>query len=60
MKIEVEIKQVYGNRTIYPLCEKAQAFARIAGTKVLTSQAVEHIKALGYEVCVVPCEPVRL
>jgi len=49
MKIFVEIKNTYGNELVYPVCEKAQAFARIAGTKTLSQKTLEEIKNLGYE-----------
>jgi hypothetical protein len=49
-EIAIEIKSVYGNETIYPVDENAKLFARLAGTKTLTRQAISHIKALGYEV----------
>ena len=50
MIIKVKIKDVYGTATIYPLCDKAQTFAAIAGTKTLTRATIKHIKALGYEI----------
>lgn len=49
-EVYVQIKQVYGNRVIYPACTKAQHFADIAGTKTLTMAAIQHIKCLGFEV----------
>ena len=48
MKITVEIKDVYGSRVVYPACEAAKAFARIAGTKTITPAALREIEALGY------------
>ena len=48
--IEVEVKDVYGVTKYYPVCEKAQLFADIAGTKTLTIQAIKKIEALGYSV----------
>lgn len=48
----VKIKDVYGNRTIYPVNETASVFARIAGTKTLTMPTVQKMKQLGYEVLV--------
>ncbi len=54
MTITVRIKNVYGNETIYPVCEKAEIFARLAGTKTLSRCAIERIKALGYSVLVAP------
>lgn len=46
--ITVEIKDVYGSRVVYPACESAKAFARIAGTKTLTPAALREIEALGF------------
>ena len=50
LQITVEVRSVYGTDTIYPVCEKAKAFAAIAGTKTLTVAVVKQIMALGYEV----------
>ena len=52
MEITVEIKQVYGNRAIYPACSKSNLLADIAGTKTFTSRALDSIKALGYSITV--------
>ena len=48
--IEVEIKEVYGVVKFYPICEQAQLFADIAGTKTLTPQVIKKIEALGYSI----------
>lgn len=48
--ITVEIKHSDGNRLVYPICDKAVWFARIAGTKTLTSSLVQYIKQLGYQI----------
>jgi hypothetical protein len=48
--IEVEVKDVYGVLKYYPICEKAQLFADIAGTKTLTTHAIKKIEALGYSI----------
>jgi len=48
--IEVEVKDVYGVTKYYPLCEKAQLFADIAGTKTLTVQVIKKIEALGFSI----------
>jgi hypothetical protein len=53
MTIQVTIKNVYGNQTIYPICEKAKIFANIKGQKTLTAADINHIKMLGYTVQVV-------
>lgn len=50
MRITVEVRDIYGNRVIYPLCEAARLFAQIAGTKTLTQQSIKCIKALGYSI----------
>ena len=48
MIAQVEIKEIYGNRTIYPLNEQAHLLARIAGTKTLTPLTVDLAKKLGF------------
>lgn len=50
MKIEVIIEPQYGRWVYYPACEKAKAFAAIAGTKTLTEPTLAQIKKLGFEV----------
>ena len=50
MKILVQIKSVYGNERIYPICENAKLFASIAGTATLTREVLAKIKQLGYTV----------
>lgn len=59
MQVQVQIKNIYGNQTIYPVCEKAKVFASMVGQKTLTTRDIEHIKKLGYTVQVVQ-EPVTL
>jgi hypothetical protein len=49
-EIKVYIREVYGNTLIYPACDKAKLFAKIAGTKTLLPNVLESIKALGYTV----------
>lgn len=50
MNITVKVRNNYGKRVIYPVCQSARSFADIAGTSTLTIQAIELIKQLGYEV----------
>jgi hypothetical protein len=52
MTITVQIRNVYGNETIYPACDRSRAFAEIAGTKTLTRHVINQIKALGYSIAV--------
>lgn len=56
MKIKVEVKNVYGNETIYPVCEKAKIFASFKGQKTLTNNDIAKIKDLGYTIEVVQKE----
>ena len=48
MIITVEIKTEYGQERIYPGCDEAKSFAKIAGTKTLTRETCKLIKQLGY------------
>jgi hypothetical protein len=50
MDVFVEIKNVYGVQTVYPVCDQAKFFAALAGTKTLTAQAVKLIRQAGYSI----------
>ncbi len=50
MEILVKIGNNYGNEVIYPVCDDAQVFAAIAGTKTLTAGTIAAIKRLGYKI----------
>jgi hypothetical protein len=50
MEITVRITNVYGQKTVYPVCETARIFADIAGTKTLKPTTINSIKALGYTI----------
>lgn len=52
MSITVQIKNVYGNEVVYPVCEVARTLARLAGHKTLTSYDIQQIKQLGYTIVV--------
>jgi hypothetical protein len=54
MQIKVQIRTIYGVETVYPLCNQAKAFARIARTKTLTIDTLREIKALGYDIVDMP------
>jgi hypothetical protein len=61
MELTIEIKNVYGVQTVYPVCDQAKFFAALAGTKTLTAQAVRLIKQRGYILRVVnPAAPAFL
>jgi hypothetical protein len=48
MIAQVEIREVYGNKTVYPLNDQAKLLAQIAGTKTLTTSTVDLAKKLGF------------
>ena len=48
--ITVKIKDVYGTSLVYPVCEDAQRFAKIAGKKTLSRAVILTIKAMGFDV----------
>lgn len=48
--ITINIKSNYGALTAYPVCPTAKAFAEIAGTKTLTTQALQIIQRMGYDI----------
>ncbi len=50
MEIIVTVKSVYGNDLCYPVCEKAQLFARLTGQKTFSPSHLKKIQALGYTV----------
>ena len=50
MIVEIEVKNVYGILTVYPVNETAKVFAEIANTKTLTHTTLCHIEKLGYEI----------
>ena len=48
--IVVEIKTVYGEELVYPVCRKARIFAKLCNTKTLTPSTIAQIRELGYAV----------
>lgn len=52
MNITVRIANNYGSRVVYPVCQRANAFADIAGTKTLTDDVLALIQQLGFGVVV--------
>lgn len=53
MSIQVQIKNIYVNETIYPICDKAKTFATMVKQKTLTREDIRHIKALGLSIEVI-------
>lgn len=50
MKITVQVRNVYGNQTIYPICDKARIFAELLDQKTLTHRDLCKIEALGFRI----------
>jgi hypothetical protein len=48
--ITVEVRSVYGQTKVYPVCEAARTFAEIAGSKTLPLRVLLAIERLGYEI----------
>jgi hypothetical protein len=48
--ILVDIRNVYGQETIYPANQNADIFASIAGTKTLTKRTLQYAEQLGYTI----------
>jgi len=49
-EIKVTIKDVYGTPTLYPACDTAKLFAKLAGTKTITPSMVRTLCDAGYKV----------
>ena len=49
-KIKVQLRNVYGNELIYPMCDDAKRFTRLTQTKTLHRDDIATIKALGFTV----------
>lgn len=49
-KVQVTVKNVYGNNLVYPANETAKIFAALCGKKTLDSRDLERIRLLGYEI----------
>ena len=48
MIITVKIKNSYGRELIYPVCQQAIIFAKIAGQTTLSREHIENIRSLGF------------
>jgi hypothetical protein len=51
--IQVEIRNVYGVKTVYPVCDTSKRLAELTGNKTLTRSAIITIKQLGYTIDIV-------
>lgn len=48
--VEIEVRNVYGTPTIYPVNEQAKLLARIAGTKTLTHATLALAEQMGFAI----------
>tara|TARA_R100001594_G_scaffold6369_1_gene18180 strand:+ start:339 stop:536 length:198 start_codon:yes stop_codon:yes gene_type:complete len=55
-KIRVQIRNVFGNDLIYPMCINSKRFTDLTGSKTLSRNNIKIIKELGFEVDVVAQE----
>lgn len=60
MTIKVKLGNQYGQRVIYPACEKSILFCDLLQTKTLVTRHIEKIKLLGYTVEVIQDLPQQL
>ncbi len=52
--ITVDIKNVYGNELIYPVCFNAKKFTSLTKNKTLSKKDIDIIKTLGYKIIIKP------
>lgn len=55
--IKVQVKHEFGQRRVYPICNRARLFAEIANTKTLSSDTLACIKHLGFTVEAISEQP---
>lgn len=48
MDLTIQVKNVYGNELVYPICEKAIMLCQLTGQKTFNKEAIQLIKKLGY------------
>ena len=48
--ITIRVDRVYGNITLYPVCERAKLLAEIAGTKTLTNKTLGLAERMGFQI----------
>jgi len=48
MELKVKIRNVFGSKTIYPICDKSKLLAKFKKQKTLTDDDVTLLKELGY------------
>ncbi len=54
MELKVRIKNVFGNKTIYPVCDKSKLLCVFKKQKTLTENDVDILKQLDYSFVIEP------
>ncbi len=52
-RIEIEVRNVYGVPTIYPVNDQAKLLAKLAGTKTLTNASLALVAQMGFSIVTV-------
>jgi hypothetical protein len=52
-RVEIEVRNVYGVPTIYPVNDQAKLLAKIAGTKTLTNATLAVAEQMGFAIVTV-------
>lgn len=47
-RLEVAVKQVYGQRMVYPVNDNAKKMCELLGTKTFTQSHIDKLKDMGY------------
>jgi hypothetical protein len=55
-QIIIQVRNVYGNEMVYPVCENAKRFAAIANKKTFSPFDLGQIVALGFEIRQAPTQ----
>jgi hypothetical protein len=57
MTIQIQIRNVYGNELVYPVCEQAKLFTKLLCVKTFNYHQIETLKQLGYSFEAVTVKP---
>jgi hypothetical protein len=52
-RIEIEVRNVYGVPTLYPVNDQAKLLAKLAGTKTLTNATLAVAEQMGFSIVTV-------
>jgi hypothetical protein len=50
MSVILDIKNVYGNELIYPVCETSKELLKLTGKKTFNRTDINILKNLGYQI----------